>query len=155
MLSLTVSSRCGQTRCRSRSWCCSCLKCHWLMWFCSQSHHRGKHGRTWGRKDNTPLKARFKRNAHERPRVDLISEVISYFWGYLDRLLCQNLGLSSRAGGLFRRVPLRLSLLRLSRLHGPDPSTSCTAGGRCGHPRCCHGFPPECWGLGATETRKI
>lgn len=72
------------------------------------------------------------------------SYAISYFWDYLDHLLCQNLGLSSPAVGLFRRVPSGPSSLRLSHLHDSDPDTSCTAAEQSGRPLCCHGFPPEC-----------
>lgn len=79
---------------------------------------------------------------------------MSYFWGYLDHLPCQSLGLSSPVGGLFRRVPSGPSSLLLSRLRGSVPGTSCTAAGRCGRPLCCHGFPPECWGLGVTQGKR-
>lgn len=123
---------------------------------CSQSHHRGKHSRTWMRKENIndltqtcltlPIKLSFIRIAW--------FIFTAYFWGYLDHLLSHSPGLSSPAGGLFRRVPLGSSSLRLTLLRGSAPGISCTAAGRCGRPLCCRGFPPVCWGLGATQIKR-
>lgn len=79
--------------------------------------------------------------------------ITAYFWGYLDHLLSQSPGLSSPAGGLFRRAPSGSSSLRLTLLRGSAPGISCTAARRCGRPLCCRGFPPVCWGLGATQIK--
>lgn len=122
----------------------------------SQPHHRGKHGSTcWMEKSafNPPAHTHTHLNSavNSSTSACVSFRVRSYFLGYLDHLLCPNLGLSSPAGGLFRRVPLGPSSLRLSRLHGSAPKTSCTAAERCERPLCCRGFPPVCWDLEAAH----